>query len=47
MGVMCLVWRYRLVVSMILVVILCGVYASDVQPIGKVYPRGNHWAVGE
>ncbi|KAK7143214.1 hypothetical protein R3I93_014394 [Phoxinus phoxinus] len=31
---------------MILVVVLCGVYASDAQPIGKVYPRGNHWAVG-
>ncbi|XP_056114194.1 gastrin-releasing peptide [Rhinichthys klamathensis goyatoka] len=46
MGVMCLVWRSRLVVSMILVVVLCGVYASDAQPIGKVYPRGNHWAVG-
>ncbi|KAK7131462.1 hypothetical protein R3I94_016554 [Phoxinus phoxinus] len=46
MGVMCLVWRCRLVVSMILVVVLCGVYASDAQPIGKVYPRGNHWAVG-
>ncbi|XP_059398861.1 gastrin-releasing peptide-like isoform X1 [Carassius carassius] len=42
---MCLVWRYRLVVSIILVV-LCDVYASDPQPIGKVYPRGNHWAVG-
>jgi len=47
MGVMCLAWRSRLVVSMILVVVLCGVYASDAQPIGKVYPRGNHWAVGE
>ncbi|KAK9955098.1 hypothetical protein ABG768_015001 [Culter alburnus] len=46
MGVMCLVWRYRLVVSMILVVVLCDVYASDAQSIGKVYPRGNHWAVG-
>ncbi|KAG1943645.1 gastrin-releasing peptide-like [Pimephales promelas] len=46
MGVMCLVWRSRLVVSMILVVVLCGVYASDAQPIVKVYPRGNHWAVG-
>ncbi|KAI2651537.1 Gastrin-releasing peptide [Labeo rohita] len=43
---MCLVWRYRLVVSIILVVVLCDVYASDAQPIGKVYPRGNHWAVG-
>ncbi|XP_077050258.1 gastrin-releasing peptide [Siphateles boraxobius] len=46
MGVMCLVWRYRLTVSMILVFVLCGVFASDAQPIGKVYPRGNHWAVG-
>ncbi|KAK2872412.1 hypothetical protein QQF64_017978 [Cirrhinus molitorella] len=43
---MCLVWRYRLVVSIILVVVLCDVYASDAQPIGKVYPRGSHWAVG-
>uniref|UniRef100_A0A671M524 Gastrin-releasing peptide n=1 Tax=Sinocyclocheilus anshuiensis TaxID=1608454 RepID=A0A671M524_9TELE len=46
MSVMCLVWRYRLVVSIILVIVLCDVYASDAQPIGKVYPRGNHWAVG-
>ncbi|XP_067278877.1 gastrin-releasing peptide [Pseudorasbora parva] len=46
MGVMSLVWRYRLVASMILLVVLCDVYASDAQPIGKVYPRGNHWAVG-
>ncbi|XP_056302553.1 gastrin-releasing peptide [Danio aesculapii] len=46
MSVMCLVWRYRFVVSIILVVVLCEVFASDGQPIGKVYPRGNHWAVG-
>ncbi|XP_052392477.1 uncharacterized protein LOC127941460 isoform X2 [Carassius gibelio] len=44
---MCLVWRYRLVVSIILLVVLCDVYASDSQPIGKVYPRGNHWAVDQ
>ncbi|XP_043077830.1 gastrin-releasing peptide [Puntigrus tetrazona] len=43
---MCLAWRYRLVVSIFLLVVLCDVYASDAQPIGKVYPRGNHWAVG-
>uniref|UniRef100_A0A673L8P6 Gastrin-releasing peptide n=2 Tax=Sinocyclocheilus rhinocerous TaxID=307959 RepID=A0A673L8P6_9TELE len=46
MSVMCLVWRYRLVVSITLVIVLGDVYASDAQPIGKVYPRGNHWAVG-
>uniref|UniRef100_A0A672SAU3 Gastrin-releasing peptide n=1 Tax=Sinocyclocheilus grahami TaxID=75366 RepID=A0A672SAU3_SINGR len=46
MSVMCLVWRYRSVVSIILVIVLCDVYESDAQPIGKVYPRGNHWAVG-
>uniref|UniRef100_A0A8C2A9C9 Gastrin-releasing peptide n=1 Tax=Cyprinus carpio TaxID=7962 RepID=A0A8C2A9C9_CYPCA len=46
MSVMCLVWRYRLVASIVLLAVLCDVYASDAQPIGKVYPRGNHWAVG-
>ncbi|XP_026052887.1 gastrin-releasing peptide [Carassius auratus] len=46
MSVMCLVWRSRLVVFIILLAVFCDVYASDAQPIGKVYPRGNHWAVG-
>ncbi|KAI7795982.1 gastrin-releasing peptide precursor, partial [Triplophysa rosa] len=46
-GVMCVVWRYRLAVSIILVLVVCGAYASDgAQPIGKVFSRGNHWAVG-
>ncbi|TRY98630.1 hypothetical protein DNTS_005881 [Danionella cerebrum] len=46
MSVMCLVWR--LLVSILVFVVLCDVLAmaSDGQPIGKVYPRGNHWAVG-
>lgn len=48
MGVMCVVWRYRLAVSIILVLVLCDVHASDdAERGGKVYPRGNHWAVGE
>ncbi|XP_055037170.2 gastrin-releasing peptide [Misgurnus anguillicaudatus] len=47
MGVMCVVWRYRLAVSIILVLVLCDVHASDdAETGGKVYPRGNHWAVG-
>ncbi|XP_065100059.1 gastrin-releasing peptide isoform X1 [Paramisgurnus dabryanus] len=47
MGVMCVVWRYRLAVSIILVLVLCDVHASDdAETGGKVYPRRNHWAVG-
>ncbi|XP_051955763.1 gastrin-releasing peptide [Xyrauchen texanus] len=47
MGVMCFVWRHRLAVSFILVLVVCDGYATDgAQPLGKVYPRGNHWAVG-
>uniref|UniRef100_A0A9J8CF92 Gastrin-releasing peptide n=1 Tax=Cyprinus carpio carpio TaxID=630221 RepID=A0A9J8CF92_CYPCA len=46
MSVMCLVWRYGSVVSIILLVVLCDVYASDAQSIRKVYLHGNHWAVG-
>ncbi|XP_051532804.1 gastrin-releasing peptide-like [Myxocyprinus asiaticus] len=47
MGIMCFVWRYRLAVSVILVLVICDMHASDgAQPVGKVNPRGNHWAVG-
>ncbi|XP_041742847.1 gastrin-releasing peptide isoform X2 [Coregonus clupeaformis] len=49
MGDLCHAWTYRpsLSIVIIMVSISCMVHCSEnAGAIGKVYPRGNHWAVG-
>ncbi|CAB1318197.1 unnamed protein product [Coregonus sp. 'balchen'] len=49
MGELCHAWTYKpsLLIVIILLSISCMVHCSEnVGSIGKVYPRGNHWAVG-
>ncbi|CAJ1070713.1 gastrin-releasing peptide [Xyrichtys novacula] len=46
---MCISWIWRPVwtVLIILATVPCMLYCSEGQPDdGKMYPRGNHWAVG-
>ena len=43
---MCLPWRCRDLIA--LFIILTSVVCEDqLDNAGKMYPRGNHWAVGE
>ncbi|XP_055720238.1 gastrin-releasing peptide [Salvelinus fontinalis] len=49
MGDLCHAWTYKpsLSIAIILVSISCLVHCSEnAGAIGKVFPRGNHWAVG-
>ncbi|KAG7477098.1 hypothetical protein MATL_G00090560 [Megalops atlanticus] len=51
MGAEFLAWRYRptLLVLTVLFFVVCKVQlatSDNAAPPGKIYPRGNHWAVG-
>ncbi|KAJ8338967.1 hypothetical protein SKAU_G00357530 [Synaphobranchus kaupii] len=51
MGTEFLVWKYR--PALLVTVLFFAVYNvhltstdNNVAPVGKLYPKGNHWAVG-